>query len=75
MNVYRIGRPGPAVVVAALVALSGSGSASARQDAGPARAYSASPFKNPVERVGSQIVRGDLLSGNDVRAPLYLPQR
>ena len=61
------------VLTAGLVAVGGS--AQARQDPGPPPPSVASELKRPLERVGTQFVRGDDLTGNGVRAPLWIHQR
>lgn len=33
------------------------------------------PGRYPLERIGSQLVRGDNLTGDDVTAPLTVPER
>ena len=33
------------------------------------------PGRYPLERIGSQLVRGDNLTGDDVAAPLTVPER
>ena len=60
------------VMTAGLVAVGGS--AQARQDPGPPLPV-AHELKRPLERVGTQFVRGDDLTGNGVPAPLWIRQR
>ncbi|WP_270888643.1 hypothetical protein [Pedococcus sp. 5OH_020] len=75
MNVHRIARLTLTIATATVLTLLAVGPADARQDAGPPTVQITSPFKNPVQRVGTQIVRGDELSGAGVSAPLHLPER
>ena len=48
--------------------------AAARQDPG-APIQQASPLTCLLERVGDQLVRCDLLTGNGVPAPTYIPEQ
>ncbi|KRF29901.1 hypothetical protein ASG91_02640 [Phycicoccus sp. Soil802] len=66
-------------LLASAVTVSVSSPAAARQDPGPPRGtvvgWDSSPFRCPVERIDTQIVRCDNLSGAGVSAPLGIPQR
>lgn len=76
MSVHRTARLSMSIATAtALSMIATAGAADARQDAGPPHVEIVSPFQNPVERVGTQIVRGDELTGAGVSAPLFLHQR
>lgn len=76
MSVHRLARLSMTIATAtALATIAAAGAADARQDAGPPHVEIFSPFKNPVERVGTQIVRGDELTGAGVSAPLFLHPR
>jgi hypothetical protein len=71
--------PLAAAVVVATITCAPS-TAVARQDPGPrvewARAsWDSTPFRCPVERTGSQVVRCDNLSGAGVPAPPGIPQQ
>jgi hypothetical protein len=61
-------------LLAAALAFLGAPASVARQDPGPSAPSTWKPWC-PVERVGTQIVRCDNLSGADVSAPLWLPVR
>jgi len=66
-------------LLTAALAVSASSPAAARQDPGPPRGpvvgWDSSPFRCPVERIDSQIVRCDNLSGAGVSAPLGIPRQ
>jgi hypothetical protein len=49
--------------------------AAARPDPGPAPTQEATSTSCPLTRVGTQYVRCDNLTGNEVSAPLSIPQR
>ncbi|MEO6413216.1 MAG: hypothetical protein ABIO48_11590 [Pedococcus sp.] len=73
MNTSRIARI--ICIVATTTALVGVGSAAqARPDPGPTPT---TPYflHRPLERVGTQFVRGDDLTGNGVKAPLWISER
>lgn len=73
MNTNRIART--ICVAATTVACVGVGSAAqARTDPGP---MPTAPYflHRPLERVGTQFVRDDDLTGNGVQAPLWISQR
>jgi hypothetical protein len=73
MNTNAIART--LCIVTATATLCGvGGAAQARTDAGPLLPV----FKvmdRPLERVGTQFVRGDDLTGNGVEAPLWIPDQ
>jgi hypothetical protein len=69
-----------ATAVAAAFTVSVPSTATARQDPGPppdrtTTFFESTPFRCAVERIGSQVVRCDNLSGAGVPAPLGLPQQ
>ena len=73
MNTSRIARS--ICIAATTAALVGVGSAAqARTDPGPPPT---APYflHRPLERVGTQFVRGDDLTGNGVRAPLWISEQ
>lgn len=49
--------------------------AAARPDAGPALEREPTSTSCPLERVGTQFVRCDNLTGNGVSAPGWIPER
>ena len=75
MNVHRTARLLLTTAAAAAFTLAAVGPADARQDVGPAHVENACPFKNPLQRLGTQMIRGDELTGDGVTAPHYLPER
>ncbi|MFD4420031.1 hypothetical protein ACFWN7_00810 [Agromyces sp. NPDC058484] len=60
-----------------LLATAAAGSASARPASAPAppSLQSWNPARCPLERIGEQLVRCDVLTGTGVRAPLSIPQQ
>jgi hypothetical protein len=75
MTVHRSRRLVLAILFASAFVLPVAGAAGAGQDPGPLNIPADSPLLCTVERVGTQIVRCDDLSGNGVSAPLYLDER
>ncbi|WP_270889803.1 hypothetical protein [Pedococcus sp. 5OH_020] len=73
-HIRRSSLHAPVLAAAIIFALGSPSPAMARQDPGP-RLPTATRTACPVERIGSQIVRCDDLSGNGVAAPLWLPQQ
>lgn len=61
-------------LVACVVAL-GALPAAARQDAGPSHLGTDYPYFRTIQRVGTQYVAGDNLTGNGVPAPGWVPSR
>jgi hypothetical protein len=77
MSQHAILRPTIALALAITATTGMCASASARPDEGPHVTGVYVPTKeinNPVERIGSQILRGDNLTGAGAAAPLWLPQ-
>ena len=60
-----------AVALATVIPLTAGVSAQARPDAGPDRAPGNDHCE--LQRLGTQLVRCDDLTGNDVSAPLWIP--
>ena len=69
-----IGATATALAMCALLATTAA-PASAKLDAGPALERQATPASCPLERVGTQLVRCDDLTGNGQPAPQWIPQR
>jgi hypothetical protein len=64
-----------AIAVTAFVVGLGALPAAARQDAGSAHLGTDYPYFRTIQRVGSQYVAGDNLTGNGVPAPPWVPER
>jgi hypothetical protein len=58
-----------------LLAAIGALPAAARQDAGPAHLGTDYPYFKAVQRVGTQFVAGDNLTGDGVPAPAWVDER
>jgi len=77
---HRTGPTGQLARTLCILALTGAasvgvaGTAQARQDAGPPIPVQ-HVLKRPLERVGTQFVRGDDLTGNGVTAPLWVAEQ
>ena len=72
MTTHRITRT-ICVIALSTASVSVASTAQARQDPGtliPVQHV----LKRPLERVGSQLVRGDDLTGNGVEAPSWVPE-
>ena len=70
----QLGRLLCIIAVAAAATVGAASTAQARQDPGtPVPVQHV--LKRPLERVGTQFVRGDDLTGNGVPAPLWIHQR
>ena len=73
MNTHRTARI--ICIAATTSALVGVGSAAqARPDPGPTPTAPHHAYRS-LERVGTQFVRGDDLTGNGVKAPLWIPEQ
>lgn len=71
-NIRR--RAAIAIIALGLLPLTAA-TAVARQDVGERVAATTDPTKCTLTRVGAQYVRCDYLTGNDVPAPGWVPQR
>ena len=69
MNTNQHRRIVPILVTTALAVALGALPASAGQDKGPATGPSNYPYFNSIQRVGTQFVALDYLTGKGVRAP------
>lgn len=63
------------LTVTALTAVLGALPAAARQDAGPATGHPAAPYRCAIQRVDTQFVGCDNLTGNGVPAPAWVDER
>jgi peptidoglycan/LPS O-acetylase OafA/YrhL len=74
----RARRVFPAIATAALLVALGSLPAAARQDPGPIvpeHQATTAPYSCAIQRVGTQFVRCDNLTGNGVPAPAWVDER
>ena len=75
LHTHHNGRAAATVAAAFVVLGLGATSSSARQDPGPPVADGGHGSACSLERVGTQFVRCDDLTGNGVPAPGYIPER
>jgi hypothetical protein len=75
VQTHRTGLVAASIAAALVVIGLGATPASARQDSGPPIAASGHAGGCHLQRVGTQFVRCDNLTGNDVPAPAYIPKR
>jgi hypothetical protein len=75
IHTHHSGRAAASIAAALVVLGLGAAPSSAQQDPGPPVADGGYRSGCSLQRVGTQFVRCDDLTGNGVSAPGYIPQR